>query len=230
MLILNKNKSLFFGNNTQFLQVLSTHQQAVMHSYMAFINIIRQYLQINWVECTGFITGLTGVYLNIRQIHWAWLVGSVSVVLYIAVFFEAKLYADMGLNIFYLMSGFYGWYAWVFGTRNKEKLKIIEISKQQIFSWLGWGIPGSLLLYFLLKKFTDAALPEMDAPLTAFSFVAQFMLARKVLQNWLVWMVVDFLSIGMYLYKGLYPTAVFFLILTAMAFVGFQQWKAETEA
>jgi nicotinamide mononucleotide transporter len=196
---------------------------------MEFINNFVIYLSQNWLEWLGFIAGVTGVWLNIKQIHWAWLIGNISVLMYIVVFFQTKLYADMGLNIFYLISGFYGWYEWLFGRRNKEKLKVIRLSSNQMILWLACGIPVAMALYWILKIFTDASVPEMDAPLTAFSFIGQFMLARKILQNWLVWVVVDFLSVGMYLYKGLYPTAVFFLIITAMAYKGYLEWKKELE-
>ena len=184
----------------------------------------------NYFELSAAALGFVAIYLQIRQNVWYWLVSIIMVSMYIYIYIDAKLYADMSLQVYYLVISFYGWYLWLFGKSvNHHKTAIsVSLSSGKLKCILG----GTALLLFLviawvLVQFTNSDLPYWDSFTTSLSFVATWMLARKKLENWLIWIVVDAVSVGLYIYKELYPTAVLFLFLTVLAYVGYLRWQKD---
>jgi nicotinamide mononucleotide transporter len=153
--------------------------------------------------------------------------GVVTSALYIYVFFVSKFYADMGLQVYYLLISFYGWYLWVRGAgpREASALPVSRLTYPLGVLLAGVSVVIFVFLAWLLKEFTDSPLPWWDAFTTALSVVATWMLARKILEQWLVWIVVNAVSLGLYIYKGLYPTSILFFFYTTMAVVGYLQWR-----
>ncbi|MFC6998351.1 nicotinamide riboside transporter PnuC [Rufibacter roseus] len=177
------------------------------------------------IEVVGVITGLLCVALAARQNIWTFPVALVSVVLYIYVFYEAKLYADMGLQVMFAILNFYGWYMWLHKGNQRVERPVTQTTKRQ------WGYLAVLvplftvgLGYFLHTK-TDADLAFWDAGTTAVSLGAQWLMSRKKLENWLVWIVVDAVYVPIYLYKELYPTAGLYFIYLGLAWWGYVDWK-----
>jgi nicotinamide mononucleotide transporter len=180
----------------------------------------------NYIELLGALLSLVYLFLSIRQSILLWPVGILSAVLYMIVFFQTKFYADMGLNGYYFFISIYGWITWRSASRGK-----------------GFGIPvvhvgvirGVLLLLivlllffaigYLLDNYTDSPIPYWDAFTTAGSIVATWMLTKKIIEHWILWVLIDIVSLGLYLYRGLFPTAVLFAIYTTMAVVGYIQWR-----
>ena len=194
------------------------------------MNLIVNWILENYFELFASGLGFIAIFLQIRQNVWYWFVSIIMVSMYIYIYIDAKLYADMSLQVYFLVISFYGWYMWLFGNIQNHKhsaLKVTSASKRMT------GILTSitLVLFFfiawILITFTNSDLPYWDSFTTALSFVATWMLARKILENWLVWIIVDAVSIGIYVYKELYPTAVLFLFLTILAFVGYARWKKD---
>jgi nicotinamide mononucleotide transporter len=169
--------------------------------------------------------GLVSVWLTVRQNVWCWPTGAVMVALYFYIFYESKLYADMGLQAVYFVLQFYGWYQWLHGGEKRQELPVSRTPRRLLFLLAALGALGTVGLGWVLRTYTDAAIPYWDSTATAFSLVAQWMLARKFLENWLFWIGVDVLSVGIYVYKELYPTAVLYAIFLVMAATGFVQWK-----
>ena len=186
------------------------------------------YLTKNWVEIAGAVLSLIYLYLSIREKSALWIFGFISSVLYIFVFYQSKLYADMSLSFYYLGVSVYGWISWHRKTENIEHslLQITRINRgKQMLQYLA-GIVGTYLAYYLILRFlTDSPIPVADSVVGALSVVATWMLARKKIENWLVWIVVDAFAAGLYFYKELYPTAILFVVYTIMAFAGYFQWK-----
>lgn len=153
--------------------------------------------------------------------------------MYIWVYYQSKFYADMSLQVYYLVISIYGWLHWVFGKNKRKKQdgeKKLPVARLSGKEWW-WSILGSVvafvIIWYILKNYTDSPVPVGDAFTTALSFVATWMLARKIIENWLFWIVVDLVSTGLYIYKGLYPTAMLFLFLTVMAVIGYNAWKKD---
>jgi nicotinamide mononucleotide transporter len=177
------------------------------------------------IELLAVVLTLLAVYLTTRQIIWCWPLGMVSVVLYAVVFFQAKLYADMGLQALYFGLAIYGWWAWLHGGEEHGVLEVSLASNRARLVLLTIGALAGILLGFTLSRHTDASLPFMDSILTSFSIVAQWMQTRKLLEAWLVWLAVDVFYVGMFLYKGLYPTAGLYAIFLCLAVLGFVEWR-----
>jgi nicotinamide mononucleotide transporter len=182
----------------------------------------------NYVEVLGVITSLVYLYFSVRQIIWLWPFGIISSALFILIFFNSKFYADMGLQVYYLGVSIYGWVYWSRGGvdgEEKSTLPVRRITRQ--LSLLGSVAALVILLgiVYVLKSFTDSDVPWGDGFTTAGSIVATWMLARKVLEHWLVWIVVDTVAAALYFYKGLYPSFLLYLIFTIIAVVGYFQWK-----
>lgn len=184
------------------------------------------WLSSHYVELLGVLFSLIYLFLSIRQQILLWPAGIISAVLYMVVFYQSKFYADMGLNGYYLIVSTYGWIHWSRGGRNNGRsLKITSIRLSQALVLLLVTAAGFVLIGILLSRYTDSPIPFWDAFTTAFSFAATWMLARKILEHWILWIVVDAVSMGLYLYRGLYPTLILFSIYTAMAVIGYLAWK-----
>ena len=191
--------------------------------------IIIRWLSGNYIELLGAIFGIAYVFLSIRQNILTWPVGLLSTALYIWVFFVSKLYADMGLQMYYVVISIYGWYEWLKGKlpHSSEPLKVNQMSLLTGLSLSAISFVLFIFIWFILKNYTDSTVPFADSLATSLSIVATWMLARKILEHWLVWIFVDVFSIGLFIYKELYPTVVLFVVYTLMAVVGFIEWKKE---
>ncbi len=179
----------------------------------------------NYLEVLGVLSSLLYLLFSIRQNILLWPVGMISALLYMVVFYQSKFYADMGLNAYYFIISIYGWLHW---SSAKGKDGVLSVTKIKLK-------PGLLLavitlsaftgIGFILDHYTDSPIPYWDALTTALSFTATWMLARKIIEHWILWVIIDVISMGLYLYRGLYPTLFLFAIYTLMAVIGYRQWK-----
>lgn len=177
------------------------------------------------LELLSFVLSVATVWLNIRQNHWAWLFAILSSALYGVVFFESKLYGDMGLQLVFITVSVWGWYQWLHGDDTHERLPVTRLGwRGRALAMLGWGA-GFVALAWFLKSATDTDVPFADGFLTAGSLVGQLLLSRKKLENWHVWIIVDVLYVGLYLHKGLVLTALLYGLFVAMAAIGLLAWR-----
>lgn len=189
------------------------------------------YLIENWVEFAAVILSIVYLYFSVREKSALWIFGFISSALYAWVFFHSKLYAEVSIQIYYLAVSVYGWIHWQLldSTTKKnssEKLKISTIgSSKDKFVYFFATVVIYFLYLIILKFFTDSPIPYLDSVIGALSIIATWMLAKKKIENWLVFIAVDFFAIFLYIYKELYPTAILFLIYTIMAIVGYNEWN-----
>lgn len=193
------------------------------------MEITIKWLSGNYIELLGAILGIAYVFFSIRQNILTWPVGLLTSALYIWVFFYSKLYADMGLQMYYVFISIYGWYEWLRGnsSNNSDGLKVSRLSLRLGFVLALVSLLLFLLMWFILENYTDSPVPLADSLATSLSIVATWMLARKILEHWLVWIFVDAFSIGLFWYKDLLPTVILFVVYTVMAVVGFIEWRKE---
>lgn len=177
------------------------------------------------LELVAAVVGALSVYLSVRQNIWSWPTAIVNVVLYTLVFYDAKLYADMGLQVIYAALSIYGWYEWLHGGENRTELHVSRTGPRLgvILSLI--GLIGAGVLGVFLRGATDAALPFMDSFLSSTSLVAQWMMTKKKLENWLVWIAVDVLYVGMFIFKQLYLTAGLYAVFLVLAVRGYIDWR-----
>lgn len=179
---------------------------------------------MNTLEWIAAIAGVVSVYLSARENIWSWPTGIVNVGLYIIVFRRAGLYSDTGLQVVYLVLSIYGWYEWLYGGKNRTELAVSRATRRD---WL-LSIPLGLVFWIALGTYTarlqGVALPYADSGLTTLSLVAQWMLTRKRLENWMLWIVADTLYVPMYLYKHLPVTAALYIVFLVLAAIGLRAW------
>ena len=186
---------------------------------------------ISWVgehavEILGVIFSIGYLIFSIRQNILLWPLGIASALLYMVVFYQSKFYADMGLNAYYVIISIYGWLLWRRGSdESGVMLSVSRIGKRHALILLVITALAFAGIGIILDRFTDSPVPYWDAFTTALSFTATWMLARKILENWILWIIVDAVSMALYLYRGLYPTLFLFAIYTTMAVIGYMKWK-----
>jgi nicotinamide mononucleotide transporter len=195
---------------------------------MEFHKII-SYLQQHFLEILGTITGLIYVIYSIKQERVLWIYGGISSLFYILVFFQAGLYAYMTLYFYYTGISIYGWYAWSKNTGNgRDAFRTIRLkTRSWIFVVLSVALL-SVMLWWMLRFLVHSDIAWADAVLTSGSIIATWMLMRKMIENWLLWIVIDILSGVVSLYKGLPFAAILFFIYTLLAVKGYIEWKKGT--
>lgn len=175
------------------------------------------------LELISFALAVTTVLLNIRQNHWAWLFSIASSATYAVVFFDARLYGDSGLQLVFIAASGWGWWQWLRGTE-ETKLVVTRLGRKGIaWALAGWGA-GFLAISMFLRTYTNTDVPHIDGFLTAGSLVGQLLLARKKVENWHVWVLVDVLYVGLYIFKDLHVTAVLYAIFVLLAWRGLRAW------
>lgn len=172
-----------------------------------------------------FISALLYVILAAIENVWCWIFGILSSAFSIYLCYTGQLFLESGLQVFYVAIGIYGWYQWLHGSEEKTELKIISFSAVKNSYLILIGIILWIPFGFFAHKYSTQAMPYLDAFITAFSIVATWMTAKKILENWLYWLVIDALAVLLYAYRGFYLIALLYIIYTALAFAGYVQWR-----
>jgi nicotinamide mononucleotide transporter len=188
---------------------------------------ITTWLAQNWIEVTAAVLGMIYLILSIKQHISLWLFGLLTSALYIYVFLVSKFYADMSLQVYYVIISVYGYIHWKYGNGSTKKLAVsssgFRLMSTLLAVWLVLWVGMSLFLHHL----TDSEVPIGDGFTTAGSIVATWMLARKIKEHWLFWVIIDLVSLILYISKGLYPTSILFFIYTIMAVAGYVEWHRD---
>ena len=180
--------------------------------------------EFSLLEIFGTLSGIAGVWLTIKKNIWCFPAGLVNVGLYGILFFKEKLYADAILQLFYIALLAYGWWQWNIKAEQNE-FSIIRIHRKIWIILILTCLTSTAILGFVFSHATDAALPFLDSFLTSASLIAQWMIARKKIENWLVWILADTIYIGMYIYKGLHLTALLYIVFILLAIRGYREWN-----
>lgn len=188
------------------------------------------WLVFSQVEIYATILGFIYLVYSILGNRLMWIFGLITSAIYVYICYTSKIYADMGINSYYVVISIYGWFAWQNCSGN-QSVGYKKVSKNLVFVLLIITLLLYTVIAFVLLKFTDSDVVYFDALTTSLSITATWMLARKIIEHWIVWIFVDALSVALYLYKGLYPTTVLFLVYTILAISGYitwnKKWKAE---
>lgn len=213
----------------------------------------------NWIEIFGVVSGIIYVILEIRQKLWLWPVGIITSAVYIWIFFTGKLYADMSLQVYYLVISCVGWYWWMRGAGHRAQgeghraqgagrrvqgaehraqgaeqergrdgeggLRVTRLKFRTALTLGGAFIVIYTGIWLFLTRLTDSPVPVWDAFITSMSIVATWMLARKIYEHWILWIIVNSVSVILFIIKGLYPTVILYMIYFLMSFAGLKEWK-----
>ena len=183
-----------------------------------------------FVEILGVIIGFIYLWLEYKASIYLWLTSIIMPAIYLFVYFDAGLYADVAINIYYLIIGVYGWMSWRYGISRKKgtekyDLKISHTSRRQWLRLLIAYIVIHFAISFTLINFTDTDVPWFNGLTSALSIIGMWMLAKKLIEQWFVWFVVDILSAVLYFYKGLEPTALLYSLYAIVAILGYKKWN-----
>ena len=180
---------------------------------------------MEYIEIAGAVIGLLYLYLEYRASVYLWPVGVIMPLFYIYIFFVSRFYADMGINIYYLFASIYGWIRWNKSASQEQSLAISHMP----FRYWGVALLALSILFagiaWILIRFTDSPVPFGDSFTTALSIVAMWMLANKYIEQWGLWIVVNVVSCALYAWKGLYPTALLYVVYSIVPVFGYFKWK-----
>ena len=179
---------------------------------------------MQWIEWIAAVAGAVSVYLSARQNILSWPTAIVNVSLYTFIFHRSGLFSDMGLQVVYLILSIYGWYQWLHGGAHRSALRVTRATARV---WLICGTIG-IVFWLLLATWTSrlpgVSLPYLDSALTTLSLIAQWMMTRKLVENWVLWIVADIVYVPMYIFKSLYVTAGLYAVFLVLAVMGWVQW------
>ena len=200
-----------------------------------------EWTKLNPIEIFGVITGIIYVFLEIRQNIWLWPVGIATSAVYVYVFFISKFYADMSLQIYYLVVSCAGWYWWVRGSGQKTpgsgrggedaivegngRLRVTRLKLRTGLFLSAVFVALYFLVWLVLSRLTDSPVPEWDSLITSLSVIATWMLARKIFEHWYLWVVVNLISVIIFSTRELYPTVILYLVYLTMSFAGLRSWR-----
>ena len=200
---------------------------------MTIEQFIAGFMGASTIEIVASSAGFICVYLLIKRNIWNFFFGFIQVSLFSWVFFSAKLYSDAMLHLLYIGLQVYGWWNWSHHKDQQAELIVVRTRAKDVAIWAGVCLLGALILGTLMDTYTDASFAYPDAFTTSTSIVAQFLLTRRHLLNWMFWIVVDIVAIGIYLQKGLYPTSLLYLVFLIMCCFGqyswWKHWKQQPE-
>ncbi|MGI4869589.1 MAG: nicotinamide riboside transporter PnuC [Janthinobacterium lividum] len=190
------------------------------------------------LEVAGTVTGIACVWLAARNVIWNFPVGIVSCALYLVIFGQARLYSDAGLQVAFIALAGYGWWVWLqrqrqaatAGPHPEATETTLPITRTSARLWALMGVAGALYAVgagYLFARYTNAALPYYDSATTAISLVAQYLLSRRKLENWPLWIGVDVVYVGMYWHRHLQLTSILYAIFLGLAAYGYWQWRRE---
>lgn len=180
------------------------------------------------LQIVGTLLGLLYLWLEYKANIWVWIVGAIMPMVHGMLYLQSGIYADAAMQLYYVVAGIYGLFVWLRGEKRSEKrIDIQHTPKQWIFSLVAVYVVLHISLYFLLTEFTDSRVPLFDSMSTALSIVAMWMLSRKLVEQWLVWLVVDMISVGLYLYKCIPITAMLYMLYCALAVAGYMRWRKQ---
>jgi nicotinamide mononucleotide transporter len=177
------------------------------------------------LEFIAVVFGIVSVLLSVRQNIWSWPTALVNVALFFALFYKSGLYSDMGLQVVYFILSLYGWYEWLYGGKDRTELRVSRLSNRTGVILLGIGVVVWGALTTITSRLPGVALPYLDAALTTASLIAQWMMTRKILENWALWIILDVAYVGMFIFKGLYLTAMNYAVYLGLAVLGHIAWK-----
>lgn len=197
------------------------------------MEFIFDYLHANWMDVLGTTLGLLYLWLEMKENLWMWVVGSIMPIIYIFVLYQAGLYADCGMEVYYFLAGVYGLFYWLRFRKKegcvKKELRITHVPNSKYLRLISAFLVLWLAMALFLSYCTDSTVPCLDALSTALSIVGLWMLSRKYIEQWWVWLVVDVISMGLYIYKGVYGRALLYGIYTSMVYVGYLTWHRKMQ-
>ena len=185
---------------------------------------IAEFFKAHGLELAGFIATGFGIWLTARRNMLCWPITLAADVLYLVIFYQARLLSDSLLQLFFVAFTLYGWWHWWRGVRQEGEVRVVPLRRRNMWLAVAAGAAGTVMLGFPARHL-HAALPFLDAALASYSLVGSWWQARKHIANWWLWIAVDAVYVGEYIYKDLWLTAVLYAVLVVLAVIGLRDWR-----
>jgi nicotinamide mononucleotide transporter len=182
------------------------------------------FLANHWLDIVTTVLGLAYILLEYKASVWMWLVGFMMQALGIVLYYQKGLYADCGMEFYYLVMTVYGYWRWIHGSKENKELKITHFPKKMILPWLAIIAAVWLVIYLLLINFTNSTVPVADSFTTALSIIGIWALAHKYLEQWFIWIAVDVVTCALYFYKDIPFKASLYALYVIIAIFGYRKW------
>ena len=180
----------------------------------------------NYIEITGAILAFAYLILEIKRKWFFWITGIISSAFYVFIFYQSMLYAEMGLNIYYILMSIYGLYCWKFSSKSgNENFGFFRLATKTALLILIVFICLFCITFIFLYQFTDSAVPVSDTLIAVLSIIATWMAAKKIVDCWYIWIFVNIFATVLYIHQQLYPTAVLFIFYSIFSFIGLIEWQ-----
>ena len=177
------------------------------------------------IEGLAVSTGLASVWFSVKERIWVYPIGLISVSIYVYLSFIYGIYADMAINIYYVLMSIYGWYRWLQPLESGEAKEITRNSGKEWLLSIVLFLLSWVILFVILQRFTDSEIPLWDSLTTSLAILGMWLMAEKKVEHWLFWIATDLLSIPLYYYKDLLLTSGQFFVFTILAVIGWLQWN-----
>jgi nicotinamide mononucleotide transporter len=194
------------------------------------VTVVDQFRANSWLELTAVVLAIAYLLLAVRENSLCWYAALASTAIFLMIFWQVKLYMESGLQVYYLIMAVYGWFQWTRGGRDQGGVPITMWSARTHVTVIGTVIAAALLSGYLLSTFSDARMPYLDSLTTWASIVTTYMVATKVLENWIYWLVIDSISIFLYIDRELYFTALLFAAYVIIVVFGWFAWRKEYQS
>ena len=181
------------------------------------------------LQIVGTILGLLYLWLEYKANIWLWIVGAIMPVVHGVLYFQSGIYADAAMQLYYVLAGVYGLVVWKRRPKKSDDGHIRHTPMKWIVPLVAVYAVLHVVFYFFLSEYTDSRVPLFDSMSTALSIVAMWMLSRKLVEQWLVWLVVDMISVGLYIYKGIPITAGLYALYCILAVAGYVRWRRQAQ-
>lgn len=191
---------------------------------------ILYWLSNNYIEVAASLFGLISIYFGIKEKPIFWIFAFINAVFFVFVYFDKKIYALMLLQFYYISLSFYGFYYWIKGGKSAQSQQKVPIKRLENNKIMIGALVFIFIYFFLtaiLKYFTDSTIPFIDAIITTFSIFASFLMTKKYIEHWFLWVVSDIISIVTFAHQQMFATMIMYLFFLSSAFIGFFQWKKE---
>ena len=192
-----------------------------------FITELSIWLKDNYIEFVATIFSIAGVWLTTKQIIWCWPVALIGLLLSVYVFYLTNLYLQVLLQIFYIVMTVYGWYYWKYGGKNNTEPKITNITKKMAINYIVSGLLCTIIAGYLFNKFTKDPQPILDALTSVCGIIATYLMAKKIIEHWIIWIFNDIIVVWMCYYQKLYIFTFLYFIFVILATYGLFEWKKD---
>lgn len=188
--------------------------------------LVQNLLNTSWLEVVAVFFGILSVWFARKENIWVYPTGIINVLIYVYLCFYAGLYADMGINAFYFLMSVYGWYKWTHKQNSdSEFLHISRLNFKQALFYFAVIVVSFMVIYYVLKNYTDSSVPIFDSFTTALFIAAMLLMALKKIENWHAWIIGDILVIPLFAYKGLVFTSIQYIVFLVLAIMGLVEWR-----